>query len=291
MIYRYNTGLSIAKGRSKCFSCATTLGVKDLIPLFSYVFNKGKCAHCRSKISPQYPMVELLTAFLLTAIFYAYFFTSNGTAFIGMHMFDAARIVAGISAHPWVQFAFLAIDLTIATLLIAIGVYDVKHKIIPDGLVYTAAVFAFIKMLVALLVFGTTGTWDFVWSISAGALTALPFALLWLVSGGRWMGLGDAKLALVIGWALGIGQGFTAIVYSFWIGCIIALAIMLFRELFEAFSHKNNAFRVKLFKTKTAAKIIKYLPVLKLKSEIPFGPYMIIGMYVVYFTGKTLFSL
>ncbi len=285
VIYRYNTGLSIAKGRSKCFSCGTQLGATDLVPVFSYLFNKGKCAHCKSVISPQYPAVELLTAFLLTGIFYAYYFASSDSVFIGMPLFDGVAIGSGI------QFLFLIIDLIVAALLIVIGVYDIKHKIIPDGLVYAAAVLAFVKMLTALLVFGTSGTWVFIYSILGGALAALPFALLWLVSGGRWMGLGDAKLALVIGWALGVGYGFTAIVYSFWIGCIAALAIMLLRELIEAFSSKNNALQIKLFKSKTVAKIMKYLPALKLKSELPFGPYMIIGLYVVYFTGKTLFGL
>lgn len=290
VIYRYNTGLSIAKGRSKCFSCGTTLGPKDLIPVFSYVFNKGKCAHCKSGISGQYPLVELITGVLLTGIFYAYFFTGSNVPFIGMHMFDSVTVSQALIAHPWIQFVFLVIDLTIASLLISIGVYDIKHKIIPDGLVYLASFLALVKMIIALYAFGTTG-WDFAYSVSAGLLAALPFALLWLVSGGRWMGLGDAKLALVIGWALGIGYGYTAIVYSFWIGCIIALAIMLLRELLDAFSDKNNALHLKLFKTKTSARILKYLPVLKLKSELPFGPYMIIGLYVVYFTGKTLFSL
>jgi prepilin signal peptidase PulO-like enzyme (type II secretory pathway) len=128
-------------------------------------------------------------------------------------------------------------------------------------------------------------------NILSGILIALPFALLWLVSGGRWIGLGDAKLALIVGWALGIGHGFTAIVYSFWIGCIAILGIMLLRELVYAFSDKHNAFHVKLFKAKTVNKITDMLPLLKLKSELPFGPYMIIGFYVVYMTGKTLFRL
>ena len=67
--------------------------------------------------------------------------------------------------------------------------------------------------------------------------------------------------------------------------------MMLLRELVDAFSDKNNALHVRFFRAKTTAKLIKYLPVLKLKSELPFGPYMIIGLFAVYFSGKTLFSL
>lgn len=291
VIFRYNTGLSVAKGRSKCFSCGETLKPLDLFPVFSYMFNKGKCRHCKSKVSMQYPLVELFTGALLTSIFYMYFFSLHADSFIGIHMFSSSNVLSFIISFPWSKILFLIIDLSIASILIAVGVYDMKHKIIPDGLVYTAAIIAFVKMLLALLFFGSNGTFDFVFSLLSGILIALPFALLWLVSGGRWMGLGDAKLALVIGWALGLSNGFTAIVYSFWIGCIVILGIMLLRELVGAFSDKHNVLNIRLFKAKTMSKLVEYLPVLKLKSELPFGPYMIIGLYAVYFTGKTLFKI
>lgn len=291
VIYRYNTGLSIAKGRSKCFSCNTPLGPKDLVPVLSYVVNKGRCRHCKSPVSLQYPLVELLTGVLLTTIFYMYFFSAHAGTFIGVHMFSTTSVFQALLTYPWLHSVFFILDISIASLFIAIGVYDLKHKIIPDGLVYTGAVIAFVKVLLGLLMFGSLGTFDFMATLLAGILTALPFALLWLVSGGRWMGLGDAKLALVIGWALGIGNGFTAIVYSFWIGCIAVLGIMLVREVVYAFSDTHNAFKVKLFTAKTVGKITEFLPALKLKSELPFGPYMIIGFYVVYITGKTLFGL
>jgi prepilin signal peptidase PulO-like enzyme (type II secretory pathway) len=239
----------------------------------------------------QYPLVELCTGILLTSIFYMYFFSVHAASFVGMYMFNPTDVFQALTIHPWLQIVFLIIDLKIASILIAIGVYDIKHKIIPDGLVYAAAAFAFVKMLIALLVFGSSGTVDFVFSLGSGLLTALPFALLWLVSGGRWMGLGDAKLALVIGWALGLSSGFTAIVYSFWIGCIAVLGIMLVRELVHAFSDDHNALHIRLFTAKTMARLTEYIPALKLKSELPFGPYMIIGLYAVYFTGKTLFGL
>jgi len=220
-----------------------------------------------------------------------YFFSVHAGTFIGVHMFSTASVFQALLTYPWLHVIFFVIDAVIASLFIAIGIYDIKHKIIPDGLVYAAAGIAFIKVVLGLLMFGSLGTFDFITTLLAGILTALPFALLWLVSGGRWMGLGDAKLALVIGWALGISSGFTAIVFSFWIGCIAVLGIMLVRELVYAFSDTHNVFKVKLFTAKTLGKITEFLPALKLKSELPFGPYMIIGFYVVYITGKTLFGL
>ena len=116
----------------------------------------------------------------------------------------------------------------------------------------------------------------------SGPLVALPFALFFVVSGGRWMGFGDAKLALILGWGLGTAYGFTAAMYSFWIGAIVVLGLTLFKEIFEAFSTHNNALgiRINYFKNK--------LPAFKLKTEIPFGPFMIIAFYMIYFLGKNL---
>ncbi|MEI7463154.1 MAG: hypothetical protein WCK03_02025, partial [Candidatus Taylorbacteria bacterium] len=86
----------------------------------------------------------------------------------------------------------------------------------------------------------------------AGPLLALPFALLWLISKGTWMGLGDAKLVLGIGWFTGIGMGINAVILSFWIAAFVSII-----WLFITYGR------------------------FKAKTEIPFGPYLILGMYLV----------
>lgn len=274
VIYRYNTGLSIAKGRSRCFSCGRNLDAKDLVPVFSYVFYRGRCRTCKSKVSIQYPIVELLTASVLTAIFAKYLV-------LGGLMLDVTNM------YHW---SMLVIDCVIASLLICIAIYDLRHKIIPNGLVYTAAILALVKMLAFAWVERLVGM-DLFLALIAGLVLAAPFALLWLVSGGRWMGLGDAKLALVIGWILGISQGFTSLVYSFWIGTVVILGGIFLGEAIDAFSSKNNALGIRLFNGKFAASYRKVFPRMGLRTEIPFGPFMIIALYVVYFTGRCLFCL
>jgi leader peptidase (prepilin peptidase)/N-methyltransferase len=130
-----------------------------------------------------------------------------------------------------------------------ISVYDVKHKIIPDQFVYSFIALTFINMFVG------GSSWFHIPSFSAliaGPLLAVPFAFLWLISRGRWMGFGDAKLVLGIGWLLGVNGGVNAVILAFWIGAV-ASVIWLFATY-------------KSFKPKT---------------EIPFGPYLIIGMYLV----------
>ena len=113
---RYNTGVSFLKGHSMCFSCGKKLSWFELIPLISFTIQNGKCRTCKSKISWQYPIVELISGFVFLIIFMRF----------------------GVGDIP--LFLYTAI---LAGLLIVISVYDVMHKIIPDGLVYLlVAIFA-----------------------------------------------------------------------------------------------------------------------------------------------------
>jgi prepilin signal peptidase PulO-like enzyme (type II secretory pathway) len=87
----------------------------------------------------------------------------------------------------------------------------------------------------------------------------LPFFILWLVSAGKWIGLGDGKLALGIGWYLGFVNGISAIVLGFWIGAVYAVMMMLIERLNR--DSKN----------------------ITMKSEIPFAPFLILGIIVEFF--------
>jgi prepilin signal peptidase PulO-like enzyme (type II secretory pathway) len=221
---RFNTGMGLG-GRSKCMSCGTTLTWKELIPLFSFAAQKGACRKCKSKISWQYPLVE----FIAGAIFVLILFT-----------FPPVDPVTAITT---------VIQLAIACILLVIAVYDIKHKIIPDHFVYSCAGLSLLALFV-----GGSSWWHVptVEMLIAGPLLALPFALLWLVSRGTWMGLGDAKLTLGIGWILGVSAGINALVLSFWIAAGISVIWLIS-------THKK----------------------IKPKIEIPFGPYLILGMYLV----------
>jgi len=221
---RFNTGVGIG-GRSKCMSCKKTLTWFELVPIFSFMAQKGTCRGCKSKISWQYPLVE----FVAGAVFVLIFF-----------VFPPVSYVATLTT---------VFQLIIACLLLVITVYDIKHKIIPDGFVYT-----FCLLALATLFFGGA-SWFHIPTynqIMAGPIIALPFVLMWLFSRGAWMGLGDGKLVLGIGWLLGIASGINALVLAFWIAAAASLAWLALRRK-------------------------KYKP----RTEIPFGPYLILGMYVV----------
>ena len=230
VILRFNTGKTLG-GRSICFSCSRTLSWYELIPLFSFLAQAGKCRGCKSKISIQYPLVEILMGFIFAAIFIKLQF-----------LFWVA------SLNFFITFGYIAI---LFSLLMVIAVYDLRHKIIPDILSFVFGLLAFIGM------FLFTGAYfqlhlPSLANFLAGPVMAFPFAFCWLISRGRWMGLGDAKLALGLGWFLGFSLGISALVLSFWIGAVIGILLLVF-------SKRHG-----------------------LKTEIPFAPFLVIGTLLTF---------
>lgn len=188
LLYRYNTGKSVMRGRSRCMHCGHTLHAQDLVPLLSYLFLRGKCRYCRSKVSLQYPLVEAAAAALAVALY--------------MRNLEPLQFVLAFA---------------IGYVLLFIVVYDLRHQIIP----WSASGLLAVLSLMWVIVTGPSAL-----AFAAGPLLALPLTLLSLISGGRWMGWGDGALELGIGWFLGLTMGLTALVLSFWIGAIVGIVLM-----------------------------------------------------------------
>lgn len=194
----------------------------------------GKCLGCNSKISNQYFIVEFITGVIFSGLFLKF----------GLVL-------------------LLPLYLVIASLLITMSVYDFKHKIIPDGMVYSFIVLAFGALLVShplKELFGLPISLD----LLAGPILFAFFAFFWLISGGKWMGFGDAKLAIGVGFLLGFSGGVYAIMLAFWIGAAVSL-ILIFLQ------------KIKMAKFK-----------LSFKSEIPFAPFIILAVFIQLFTSYNL---
>lgn len=264
VLFRYNTGRTIG-GRSKCFSCRRTLGPTDLVPVLSYIAFRGRCRTCKSHVSAQYPAVEMLTGVLFGAVYLLY--------------------APLLMVNPALFFFDVIIALIVMSLLVLITVYDLKHKIIPDLFSYAFAAVTFIVLFLRLeTTVSETPVGDFssfglylsmpeMSHLFAGIILAFPFYFLWLVSRGRWMGLGDAKLALGIGWFLGLAKGGTAIIYGFWIGAVVSILLILAQKIYAWKLHKQGSTNISM------------------KSEIPFAPFLIAGLLIVYFFGYNMFSV
>ena len=210
--YRYGTGQGVARGRSKCFSCRQTLAWYELIPIISFLILRARCRSCKSKISWQYPLVELITGLVFAGIFWSF----------GLSLFILLLWIA-------------------AALLIAIAVYDWHHFIIPDGLVY-----AF--MVVALIFSLTAGFYSLSSTLIVTVGLFIFFWALWYFSGGAWMGFGDAKLVVGIGLLLGWPLGLSAIIIAFWLGAVVGVAMLAWQKLVHN-RHSQKGARLVTMKT------------------------------------------
>jgi len=247
---RYNTGLPFLKGRSICFSCNTELKSRDLIPIFSFIFLRGKCRYCQSKIPKETFIVEILMGILTILVAFKVGILGSNFQFIIFNF----QLISN----------FLILISIFATILL-ISIYDLKHFIIPDSFLIYFFIFSFLYIIL--------NTNSIIHSFISGLVLALPFLLIFLISKGTWFGFGDVKYILVLGFFLGLTQGLSAVILSFWIGATFALLALSLKKLIP---HIN-------------------LPLLKnnftIKSEIPFGPFLSLGIIISFYFSADLFQI
>lgn len=208
VLFRYSTGLGLS-GRSRCASSGKTLRWYELVPVVSFFIQGGKSRHTGAKLSWQYPLVELVTGILFVG---AYVFTFQRSMFMDVFSFPV----------------LLVFSLALVSLFVLISVYDIRHMIIPNEFSYPYIGLAFFSLFVSLdpITF-VLPTWQ---SLIAGPLVALPFVLFWFISRGKWMGFADAKIALAIGWLVGISFGFASVLLAFWIGAVVGVIVLVFSQ-------------------------------------------------------------
>jgi len=240
LILRHGTDRTIG-GRSSCPSCGRTLEWFDLVPLLSWLVLRGRCRTCHAGISFQYPLVEVL----------------------GMLGF----ITMGLAPVPLIV---RIIGCAIIILFIAIAAYDLRHMLMPDVWVFGFAALAFTGSFVQLV--PMVGDWiSYATLIASGPIVALPLFLMWYFSRGAWMGFGDVKFALGMGWLLGIYYGYLALMYSFVLGALIGVVLIALPRILQPL-HRIG---ITSFHAGSAG--------FTMKSEVPFGPFLILGTCIVWF--------
>lgn len=252
--YRVIHGEKISKGRSHCPICGHTLGPADLVPLISYIIQKGKCRYCMAPISVRYPASELICAVIFTAYFLRFGITLKALCFMG--------------------FGFFLFVLSLA---------DYESFIIPDRFVLGAAAFGILtgyhiypKNAWAVSVYRLQlleNHWLSV--ILEGLILAAGLLLIVLVfdflTRKEAMGGGDIKLMFAVGCALGVPAG----VLSLFISCIIGL----FFALIPGIKAKNR-------KDITADE----WDTPKNLEAFPFGPSICIAVFLVSLIGNSILS-
>lgn len=189
--YRIPRGIGFVTGRSFCDNCKKELYWYDNIPIFSFLFYRGKSRCCNKKISIRYPLIEI----------------SMAIGFVLLYL----------------NFGFSILHSTYYILLIltmSIFIIDLEHQIIPDELTWL--------LLVLSLLYATPST--LYPSLFTGFFFSFLFLLLHLITKGRGMGLGDVKLAIPLALILGFEKSWSWLFASFVIGGIVASILLLLKR-------------------------------------------------------------
>jgi leader peptidase (prepilin peptidase)/N-methyltransferase len=213
--------LSIVRPRSACPRCATPIEWYDNIPLFSYALLRGRCRSCSTRIGLVYPAVELLTAVLIAGCVLRF----------------------GLSARA-------AVGAGICAVLVVVSATDLEHRIVPNRIVLPATV----AVLIANLVVSPGIEWPL------AAIAAATFLFLPALAAPGALGMGDVKLALFLGAALGRTTG---------VGIMLGLLAALVPSLVLLAKHGRKA----------------------RKMALPLAPFLAIGGLIALFAGQPLLEL
>ncbi|MFH0847430.1 MAG: prepilin peptidase [Chloroflexota bacterium] len=222
VIDRLPAGESIISPPSHCASCRKRLAVKDLVPILSYLVLGGRCRYCGAPVPKRILLMEIGTAVLFGLLYLNY----------------------GLSIE-------LLPMLFYGSLFLAIAVIDLEHSIIPNKLTYPGAV-------VALIITSLNPALGLKSALIGGAVGLLTFLLIVILSRGG-MGLGDVKLATLVGLATGYPQVLVALLLAVVSGGLVAVALLLAK-------------------------------VKRLKEAIPFGPFLCLGAFVTLWWGSQILS-
>lgn len=208
LVDRLHDGRDWVKGRSECDSCHKQLQAIDLVPVFSWLANKGKCRQCQQPVSWRYPSIELVTA--------ASFIASYHFWPVALEGFEVARFVA------W---------LVVVIGLVAMSLYDLRWMLIPNRIVYPLLLLVVLFVVVEAIFFGG-GTESVRGAILGLAACGGLFYLLYQLSSGRWIGGGDVKLGFLLGLLAGsLSKGLLVVMLASLAGVVITLPLVAFGKL------------------------------------------------------------
>ncbi|NLX62921.1 MAG: prepilin peptidase [Tissierellia bacterium] len=196
-IYRIPNNKSIVYPGSRCPACSTPLKWYDLVPILSFLQLKGKCRYCREKISPRYPIVELL----------------SGTIYLFLY------IKSGLGIN-FIYYGFLI------SILIIITFIDVDYQIIPNTLTLLIFILDILYKFMNFLIYNLP--LNLINHLLGLIVGFILFLLIFILSKGG-MGGGDVKLMGVFGFTLGIPRIFLNIFLSFVLGGIISIFLLAFK--------------------------------------------------------------
>lgn len=200
--------------RSRCPSCKKILRWYELIPVLSFLIQKGKCRHCQSKISLRYPLTEIIT---------------------GIWVFLLARSLnTQLTFFSLLEFFFY---LTFLSILFILALYDLKTFLVDDRFIYfgifIAVLFLIVKSYFHFIPRDFSYLFNYFFSfgkfepIFSAIILSSFFGLIYLLTKGKGIGFGDVEVAFLIGLFLRPGDALLTVIISSFFGSLYGLYILL----------------------------------------------------------------
>ena len=249
MTWRMKTNRDWVRGRSECERCHHKLAVIDLIPIFSYLTLGGRCRYCHKKISRSALVLEL----------------AGGSAFLASTMLFPSMVYQEW-LDPLASFQLLTPMLSLAmglwlvclVVMMALFVYDLRWRLLPNKLVFPLIVISLLLSAVMNLGLAHVSLMDWLITLGLGMLPITGvYGILYLLSRGRWIGLGDVKLGIAIGLLIPWWGGVLVLFLSNLLASLASVPGLLKRRISGA-------------------------------SEISFGPFLLVATYLVFLLGWAL---
>ncbi|GAA1207302.1 A24 family peptidase [Rhodoglobus aureus] len=247
VVYRVPAKQSIVSPPSACPNCGEPIRRRDNVPVLSWLFLRGKCRDCQAPISRRYILVELATGLFFAAV-------------AGWFIFGWVPTSTVVSTGEYVGAALVLVAyLYLAAVSVALALIDIDHHRLPNSIVLPGYVVAAVLLGAAAVLIA-----DYAALLSAviGAVAMFGFYFLLALVYPRGMGMGDVKLAGVLGVFLGFLGWQTLVVgafAAFFLGGIFSIALVLMRRASRT-------------------------------SAIPFGPWMLLGAWVGIYFGAAMMS-
>jgi len=179
----------------------------DIIPILSYIFLRGHCRSCRAKISPQYPLIELAGGISALIILFP---------LLTMNLNSAAGAI---------------LDLVIVITLIVLFTIDLRTLLLPDKYIIFLTVVVVARLLTTHYSLLTTNYQLFTTTLLGAAIGSGLLGLLWLITRGRGLGLGDVKLMIPLGLLFGYIDTAWLLLTAFFIGGLLAAGLLAAKKV------------------------------------------------------------
>jgi len=208
LVYRLPRNKDTVWSRSRCVNCNHILSWKDLIPVFSFMWLRAKCRYCKKGLSKSYPIIEIVTAclFLLSTIF-----ISN----------------LGILS---IFYSWILISLLVAVAFVDLFNFLILDKIIISGFVVSLVAIFLTKFGVSLDIICSNLSCGWLDSFLGVLFFAGILGTIFLISSGQWIGFGDVKLAIWIGFLFGFPRIINVFYFTFFLGALVGILLLIFRK-------------------------------------------------------------